>query len=109
MNTDPMLQCPDWCELERHDFVEQLRYLTHWKHFDDVGVAGQAVGVSVVKSGYDAAPALRVGVGELAEGHTTLTVEQAAEVAWQLQDAIGIVTDARFAEIRSRAASWSTP
>ena len=100
---DPMLQCPDWCDLETHDQCEMLRDVHHWRDLLTLDVSPSyptpdvpetRVCVDVVQDGYRAPLEIRLGVGELQEGSAKLTVEQATEVIRALQDAIDVVTEA---------------
>ena len=55
---------------------------------------GTPVGVDVTQDGYQAAPMVRLSVGELIERTATLTTEQASDVIKAPQDAIDVVEDA---------------
>jgi len=90
--TDPMLVCPEWCDLERHDQCEQLRGLRHSR--DMLTLDAPRVTVDVVRSGYHAPERIHLGVGELIEGSAPLTIEQAAGVIRALQEAIDVLAEA---------------
>jgi uncharacterized protein DUF6907 len=100
---DPMLVCPDWCDLETHDQCEMLRDVHHWRDLLTLDVAASfpskdvpetRVCVDVVQDAYRAPLEIRLGVGELQDGSAKLTVEQTTEVIRALQDAIAVVTEA---------------
>ena len=89
---DPMLVCPPWCDLERHDQCEQLRGLRHSR--DMLTLDAPRVTVDIVRQGYHAPERIHLGVGELVEGSAALTIEQATEVIQALQDAVDVVAEA---------------